>query len=455
MVPISPQVYSAEAVVFDTKPLFDYAQKLDERRAKRALAEQEAIENYLKELPKSINPAGMAVNDIPDYLAMQKEFRQLSNKYKSTKNPLDKIAVDNKADEMLLHVSKSKDKVKKSEQPTATLADPNKKGKVDFTSLSSALDFHNLPIKDPKRKEITSLSPYFFPEQFDEVGTFNEAAKGIKESELGTTIVKGEKIIPVGYNENAVRSIAENYVKLIDINPTGISYYKGKLENLPAEKIAEAVARVKKYYPKLEIDDDEPSFLKLSDAIKAAEQRTSQKIENAPKISVSTGGDAKAGPVRDLYKEIDLATSSPKRLKEGTGSPVNIFSGDAQKALINLANAVTGTTDNNQSNIFVQKLSDGKNYIMKAIFDDNNKVIGGEPLVPFTEEDINIRAQVDVGGRRAVVAQGQLQVPGAAPKKEPSYIIKGKTYSQSQLLNMYTQDQINQALKAGTVKIKK
>ena len=40
-------------------------------------------------------------------------------------------------------------------------------------------------------------------------------------------------------------------------------------------------------------------------------------------------------------------------------------------------------------------------------------------------------------------------------KKEISYLIKGKTYKQSQLLSMYTQDQINQALKAGTVKIKK
>ena len=449
MVPISPQVYSAEAVVFDTKPLFDYAQKLEERRAKRALAEQEAVENYLKELPKSINFAGMAVNDIPDFLAMQKEFRQLSNKYKSTKNPLDKIAVENKADEMLLHVSKSKDKVKKSEQPTATLADPNKKGKVDFTKLSSALDFHNLPIKDPKRKEITSLSPYFFPEQFDEVGTFNEAAKGIKESELGTTIVKGEKIIPVGYNENAVRSIAENYVKLIDINPTGINYYKGKLENLPAEKIAEAVARVKKYYPKLEIDDDEPSFLKLSDAIKTAEERTSQKIENAPRISVSTGGAASGkGEVLDVYKEIDLATSSPQRLKSDKGAPVNILSGAAQIALINLANKVTGKKDGyNQSNIYVKKFSDGKNYIVDA---KTNK-----PLIPFTKEDINIPTQVDVAAERTVVSQAKTQIPQAAPKKEISYLIKGKTYKQSQLLSMYTQDQINEALKAGTVKIKK
>lgn len=449
MVPISPQAYSAEAVVFDTKSLFDYKQRLDERRAKRALAEQEAVENYLKELPKSINPAGMAVNDIPDFLAMQKEFRQLSNKYKSTKNPLDKIAVENKADEMLLHVSKSKDKVKKSEQPTATLADPNKKGKVDFTKLSSALDFHNLPIKDPKRKEITSLSPYFFPEQYDEVSTFNQAAKGVDKSQFPTTIVGKDKIIPIAYGDDAIRLIGENYVKLVSINPEGVSYYTGKLKNLPSDKIAEAVARVKKYYPKLDIDDDSPSLIMLSDAISTAEKVKSQDIQNAPRISVSTtSGEVKKGEVLDVYREIDLATSSPQRLKSDKGAPVNILSGAAQTALINLANKVTGKKDYyNQSNIYVKKFPDGKNYIVD--FETN------EELVPFTKQDINIPAQVDVAAERTVVSQAKTQIPQAAPKKEISYLINGKTYKQSQLLSMYTQDQINQALKAGTVKIKK
>jgi len=449
MVPISPQAYSAEAVIFDTKPLFDYAQKLDERRAKRALAEQEAVDNYLKELPKSINPAGMAVNDIPDFLAMQKEFRQLSNKYRSTKNPLDKIAVEGKADEMLLHVSKSKDKVKKSEQPTATLADPNKKGKVDFTSLSSALDFHNLPIKDPNRKEITSLSPYFFPEQYDEVSTFNEAAKGVDKSQFPTTIVGRDKIIPIAYGDDAIRLIGENYVKLVSIKPEGVSYYTGKLKNLPSDKIAEAVVRVKKYYPKLDIDDDSPSLIMLSDAISTAEKVKSQDIQNAPRISVSTGGDAsRKGEVLDVYKEIDLATSSPQRLKSDKGAPVDILSATAQIALINLANKVTGKKDYyNQSNIYVKKFSDGKNYIVDFKTD--------KPLVPFTKQDINIPTQVDVAAERTVVSQAKTQVPQAAPKKEISYLIKGKTYKQSQLLSMYTQDQINQALKAGTVKIKK
>jgi len=457
MVPISPQVYSAEAVVFDTKPLFDYAQKLEERRAKRALAEQEAVENYLKELPKSINPAGMAVNDIPDFLAMQKEFRQLSNKYKSTKNPLDKIAVENKADEMLLHVSKSKDKVKKSEQPTATLADPNKKGKVDFTKLSSALDFHNLPIKDPNRKEITSLSPYFFPEQYDEVSTFNQAAKGVDKSQFPTTIVGKDKIIPIAYGDDAIRLIGENYVKLVSINPEAVSYYTGKLKNLPSDKIAEAVARVKKYYPKLDIDDDSPSLIMLSDAISTAEKVKSQDIQNAPRISVSTGGVSEKAPL-DFYSQLlsawkpyKIATQPYEFEKGRKGLPLNkIENADLQSLLIQKAEKLRPDIKTfSQKNIYLKRFPD---YSIHLIHIRGEKDID---LGKISKTDVNIPLQPSSGLR--VQAGMEAELPEMTPQKEkePSYLIKGKTYKQSQLLSMYTQDQINEALKAGTVKIKK
>lgn len=388
MVPISPEIYSGAAVVMDNRSLFDYIQKIEDRRAKRALAEQEAADNYVKEIGKNLTPTGMKTNDIPHFIQLQQEIRQLSDRYRTTRNPLDKFALNNKADEALLFINESKAAVKEGEQPTSALGNVGNRNKVDFENLARDLDLHNLPLIDPNRKKIGALSNYFYPENFDEVGTFNEASKGIKESELGTTVVKGQKIIPVGYGENAIRSIAENYLKLVDINPTATSYYKGKLKNLPAEKVAEAVARVKKYYPQLEIDDDEPSFLKLSDAIEAAEKRTSQKIENAPRISVSTGGAAGAkGPIRDLYSEIDLATSNPERLRRGTGAPVNQLSGGAQAALIKLANEVKGVDDYDQSKIYVKKFPDGKNYIVD--------VETNEPLVPFTKEDIKIgRAHV-------------------------------------------------------------
>ena len=174
----------------------------------------------------------------------------------------------------------------------------------------------------------------------------------------------------------------------------------------------------------------------MAEAIKEAEKRNAEKFENAPRISVSTGEATAKGPTRNLYKEIDLATSSPQRLKSGKGAPVDQLSGDAQKALIKLANDVTGR-DYNQSDIYVKKFPNGKNYIVD--FKTN------KPLVPFTEEDINIGVQVDVKGKRGALT-GKVPVPSAIPKN--TYLIKGKTYNEAQLLNLgYTKEQIAPYLK--------
>jgi hypothetical protein len=414
MVPISSDIYSGAAVVMDNRSLFDYIQKIEDRRAKRALAEQEAADNYAKDIGKNLTPTGMKTNDIPHFIQLQQEIRKLSDKYRSTKNPLDKFALNNKADEALLFINESKAAVKEGEQPTSALGNVGNRNKVDFENLAQDLDLHNLPLKDPRRKKIGALSNYFYPEQFDEVETFNQAAKGIEKSELGTTIVKGQKIIPVGYGENAIKSIAENYLKIVDINPDATRYYKGKLKNLPAEKVAEAVARVKKYYPQLDIDDDEPSFLKLSDAIEAAEQRTSQKIENAPRISDSTGDSAAKGQFIDYYKQLSDLADKPFtfNIKPGgakmIGVPMRkITSTSLQKLIIDIANDLNPNKDYNQTNLYVKKLDDGTIRIIDA---DDNIDLG-----QINETDINIPTQAASPEKRAAARAAKVIKPAAAP----------------------------------------
>jgi hypothetical protein len=414
MVPISSDIYSGAAVVMDNRSLFDYMQKIEDRRAKRALAEQEAADNYAKDIGKNLTPTGMKTNDIPHFIQLQQEIRQLSDKYRSTKNPLDKFALNNKADEALLFINESKAAVKEGEQPTSALGNVGNRNKVDFENLAQDLDLHNLPLKDPRRKKIGALSNYFYPEQFDEVETFNQAAKGIEKSELGTTIVKGQKIIPVGYGENAIKSIAENYLKIVDINPDATRYYKGKLKNLPAEKVAEAVDRVKKYYPQLDIDDDEPSFLKLSDAIEAAEQRTSQKIENASRISVSTGDSAAKGEFIDYYKQLSDLADKPFTFNIKPGGPKmlgvpmrKITSTSLQKLIIDIANDLNPNKSYNQTNLYVKKLDDGTIRIIDA---DDNIDLG-----QINEADINIPTQAASPEKRAAARAAKVIKPAAAP----------------------------------------
>ena len=90
MVPISPEIYSGGAVVFDTRSLFDYQQRLADRRAKRQAAEQEAIDNYLKEISKTPDPYGMRKVDIPTFDQKLNDFRLLSNEFRKAPKDLEK-----------------------------------------------------------------------------------------------------------------------------------------------------------------------------------------------------------------------------------------------------------------------------------------------------------------------------------------------------------------------------
>lgn len=453
MVPISPEIYSGAAVVMDNRSLFDYAQKIEERRAKRALAEQEAVEKYSDEINKKLTPTGMRAQDVPNFLKMQNDFRELFNQYRGTKDPYKRLELQKKADEMFLYIQRSKQADELAKPTREALKNPENRKKLNTERMMQDLAIHDMPLDFqgvpmlgiPQRKSINPNASYYRETPFSFKENFDKAATGpgIKFSEL--SITSGGKVskIQEGFNESTIKSIASNFVDMIDADEDKKSYYTIKAKNLPADTLAQYGLKIKSYFPQMQLDDDlsnDPLQVALAEAIEEAEKRNADKFENAPKISVSTGGAAVAkGPIRDLYSEIDLATSNPERLRRGTGAPVNQFSGDAQKALIELANDVTGRDDYDQSKIYVKKFPDGKNYIVD--------VETNEPLVPFTKEDINIGAQVDVKGKRAALT-GRVPVPGAIPKKSSIYEIKGKRYSEQDLLKMgYTKEQIAPYLK--------
>lgn len=421
MVPISPEIYSGAAVVMDNRSLFDYIQRLEDRRAKRALAEQEAVDNYLDDVSKKLTPTGMRAQDIPNFLKMQNDFRQLSSQYKSTKDPYKRLELQKKGDEMFLYIQRSKQADELAKPTREALKNPENRKKLNTERMMQDLAIHDMPLGFqgvqalgiPARRDINPNASYYRETPFDFQKQFDEVAKGpgIAVSEL--EVIPGAKFntIVKGFSKPTIGLIADNFVRGIDADEDKKSYYTIRAKNLPADTLAQYGLKIKNYFPEIGLDDDlsnDPLQVALAEAIIEAERRKSQDIEKAPRISISTGEGAGAKPPRDLYKEIDMATSSPQRLKADKGAPVDQFSGDAQKALIELANDVTGRDDYDQSTIYVKKFSDGKNYIVDV---QTNK-----PLVPFTREDINIGAQVDVKGKRGALT-GQVPVPGAIPKK--------------------------------------
>jgi hypothetical protein len=447
MVPISPEIYSGAAVVMDNRSLFDYIQKLEDRRAKRALAEQEAVDGYLEDVNKKLTPTGMRAQDVPNFLKMQNDFRQLSNQYKSTRDPLKRLELQKKGDEMFLYIQKSKQADELAKPTREALKNPENRKKLNTERMMQDLAIHDMPLDFqgvqalgiPARRDINPNASYYRETPFDFQKQFDEVAKGpgITVSEL--EVIPGAKFntIVKGFSKPTIGLIADNFVRGIDADEDKKSYYTIRAKNLPADTLAQYGLKIKSYFPDMQLDADlsnDPLQVALAEAIIEGERRKSQDIEKTPKISVSTGGVAAQGPVRDLYTEIDRATSSPQRLKADKGAPVNILSGAAQNALIKLANDVTGKDDYSQEKIYVKKFSDGKNYIVD--------VQTNEPLVPFTKEDINIGAQVDVKGKRGALT-GEVPVPAAAPKKGNIYEIKGKRYTEQELLGMgYTRDQI-------------
>jgi hypothetical protein len=149
----------------------------------------------------------------------------------------------------------------------------------------------------------------------------------------------------------------------------------------------------------------------------------------------------------NAYQEIDNLTSSRKK---GMGAALNELSLETQNIVLDKAKSALGITTIGQGDIYVKKESDGTNgvYTSKDILNDNNKVqrAKNSRIGTLTSTGINLSANKSAKSQAAVI------------KDKPSgksYLIGGKNYSMNDLKGMgYTEDQVNQAIKAGTVKIK-
>lgn len=308
MVPISPNIYSSAAVVMDNRSLFDYMQKIEDRRAKRALAEQEAVDKYIEDASKKLTPTGMRAQDVPNFLKMQNDFRQLSNQYKSTKDPYKRLELQKKGDEMFLFIQKSKQADELAKPTREALKNPENRKKLNTEKMMQDLAIHDLPLDFqgvselgiPSRRDINPNASYYKETPFDFIKTFKEAATGpgIKVSELSVSSDGKTKTITEGFGDSAIKSIASNFVKLVDIDEDKKNYYTIRAKDpqiYPAQKLADYDKKVKQYFPDITVDDEDPLSIALAEAIIEAEKRKSQKFENAPRISTGGGGATSTG----------------------------------------------------------------------------------------------------------------------------------------------------------------
>jgi hypothetical protein len=424
MVPISSDIYSSAAVVMDNRSLFDYIQKIEDRRAKRALAEQEAVDKYIEDASKKLTPTGMRAQDVPNFLKMQNDFRQLSNQYKSTKDPYKRLELQKKGDEMFLFIQRSKQADELAKPTREALKNPENRKKLNTEKMMQDLAIHDLPLDFqvlglPMRKDIDPNASYYRETPFDFIKTFKEAATGpgIKVSELSVSSDGKTKTITEGFGESAIKSIASNFVKLVDIDEDKKNYYTIRAKDpqiYPAQKLADYDKKVKQYFPDITVDDEDPLSIALAEAIIEAEGRKSQKFENAPRISVSTGDSAAKGEFIDYYKQLSDLADKPFTFNTKPGGPKmlgvpmrKITSTSLQKLIIDIANDLNPKKNYNQTNLYVKKLDDGTIRIIDA----NNNIDLGQ----INEADINIPTQAASPEKRAAARAAKVIKPAAAP----------------------------------------
>jgi len=151
-----------------------------------------------------------------------------------------------------------------------------------------------------------------------------------------------------------------------------------------------------------------------------------------PRVTINTGGSKKGdgeSGIRDVYKEINSEADREDRPHKTV--PLNELSATAQGVVLKYANELTGSagdTKLTQGDIYIKKDENGKLNIMDR---ETDKVIA-----PIDFKDVNMQTQPGIKEKRAVLKKGETGSGGG-------YKIKGKAYTEKQLLDMgYTAEQI-------------
>lgn len=296
MVPISPEIYSSTAVVMDNRSLSDYISKLEDRRLKRAAAEQEAFDAWNEANEKSLNPSNMRNQELEAFNKGLQEYRTLAIEAKRTpKDYTKRMAAQKKADELIALARESKNAKEIDKEYTnlirATLNNPEARNTTDYQAILKDKAIHDLPIGwkagglmgVPELKRPTDTAPkmdYYKPPPVDVVELFNKNSSGVK---LGAGVRTSPTDKDFFYTETStytpegIKSIAERAADKVANNPNLLSSYRVKGQQLSVDQAAQMTAALKKYFPNMQVDDEDPISVVMADMVIEGERRKEEK----------------------------------------------------------------------------------------------------------------------------------------------------------------------------------
>ena len=159
---------------------------------------------------------------------------------------------------------------------------------------------------------------------------------------------------------------------------------------------------------------------------------------NKPQTNIKVGGQQ---GIRDVYSDISNLVNSKK---PGFATPVNELPATAQNIVLDYAKKLKGMDNLGNDEIVLNKMPNGEIGVYD--FDQKTKTVG-ELIAPLEKTGVNIKAQPGAKGKNAVINQANNN------QSSRTYNVNGTKMSHQDLLNKgYSEAQIQQAIKLGTIK---
>jgi hypothetical protein len=196
-----PRLYSGGSVVFNPNPhVALYANLLARQEARRG-----AFDEYMKNLNKGINSAGLRNIDRPAFDKQLNDFQQFamqhSDEIRKRQNGAD-IALMNKYQDVMNTVAESKGEEEKKKPVIEMMLDPNKRDRINSDDVLASIHSHDQPLylqdnngqlaRNPNRKSLDISSIDFNPKPFEQDKYFKQF-EDVKRSDLPPVMTKNMK----------------------------------------------------------------------------------------------------------------------------------------------------------------------------------------------------------------------------------------------------------------------
>lgn len=452
-------IYAGGAVTLNSTP---YVQYYLQSKA-REQAKKEAIDKFYMDMGKSLTPTGVYSNDIPLFIDKKNQWQQHAMDNKDIlNNPRHPQYAEKVAENSYLYNDAasipelSKSKVKNFQEYMSAVK-PNMKNvtedTIEYGSKILAPLGQNAPL------DLTRIS--YTPELFDaknQDAFIKTAMSNVKpDRTFGEPKIdaKSHQVINPytdAYSTEGKQKIATNAALVYDNDKAAQAYFENEFHEHDADY--ENFNKAFKEYFKRDIASPKDAAIGWALSHAGVEEKGEQRAAYNPYLGINVssgggnnvagGGNAWVSEVVGAFKGGDKQT-----VKNAIGK---LFAGNGT---YELEPDAYGVFDNNNT---------GENLVITARprgLTEKGRKKPAEQIV-ISKDDTNLSNKLlgwyqrltgsDAKGEKAIIGNSTNTAPPKQAAKK-SYNVNGKSYSHDALINMgYTEDQIQEAIKLGTIK---